>query len=87
MAAVTDPVILRQRAGVLRRLAALLDASMVRRLPALAGDDKWCGPTATAFLDDAHALRRALDVAVADLRHDAARLERQAEALPAGDTR
>jgi len=83
MAAHDDPTELRRRASVLRRLATQLDGSTVRRLPRLADDDTWCGPTATAFRTDTEAAWRGLTRAVESLQRAAARLEREADAAAA----
>jgi hypothetical protein len=40
------------RAETMSRLAATIDAAVLDRLLAFAGDDTWLGPTATAFRDD-----------------------------------
>jgi hypothetical protein len=73
-----DPDALRARATALRSLAARLDASVLHDLPAAAGDDTWRGPTADAFVADAHRARRRCDDASAALRAAARALESDA---------
>ncbi len=81
-----DPAELARRAAGLRRLAMTLDESTAHRLPALAGDDTWFGPTAEHFRADASALLRAVNDAVTMLWRAARDLETRA-GVPAATTR
>jgi hypothetical protein len=81
MPSTDDPASLLRQAAALRRLAGALDGSPAHRLPSLAGDDTWFGPTADRFRADALALGRALDDATSALWRAARSLESQAAAL------
>jgi hypothetical protein len=76
---IPDEAELRARAAAARRLARTLDASLLRRLPALGGDSAWRGPTAAAFQADARWAAGVLDDVVDDLARAASTLERRAD--------
>ena len=69
---------LRQRAGILRRLASRLDQALVLDLHQRAGDDTWIGPTPHHCHDDLCAVRASILAAGRDLQVNAAGLEQQA---------
>jgi hypothetical protein len=73
--------VLRQRADALRRVAVRLDGGELRRIVALAGDETWRGPTATAFGDDLRTAADHLDRAHGELLRGAARLDAAADDL------
>jgi hypothetical protein len=76
---IPDEAELRWRAAAARRLARTLDASLLRRLPALGGDGTWRGPTAGAFQADARWALGVLDDVVDELARAASTLERRAD--------
>jgi hypothetical protein len=76
---IPDEAELRARAAAARRFARTLDASLLRRLPALGDDRAWRGPTAAAFQADARWAVGVLDDVVAELARAATTLERRAD--------
>jgi len=85
---VTSPFELRDAAGRarreaddLRRQAAVLDASHLRALPALAGDRTWVGPMSAEFQDEVRRSVAEIADAAAELRAQAMRLDQQGRDL------
>lgn len=76
-----DYVRLLWRAETLRRCAVAIDAALVDRLVAFAGDDTWLGPTADAFVLDMRRARALVVEAETVVRAAATRLQALADRL------
>ena len=74
---------LRRRALALRALAGRIDATPLLTLHRWAGPETWASPRAEELLAQLGGDRRRLDAAAVELRDEARRLERQADALDA----
>jgi hypothetical protein len=72
---------LRQRAGLLRRLASRLDMSLAIDLHRRAAEDTWLGPTPRRCHEELLATRTAILAAGRDLQIRAAGLEQRAGQL------
>lgn len=75
------PAQLRERASILKRLAARLDNSIALELHRRAGDDVWLGPTPQRCHGELLAMRISLQGATRDLRAGAKLLEQRADQL------